>query len=338
MIKVSIICPVYNEENYIEQCVQTLLHQDVALNDIEIIFVDGRSSDKTREIIEEYSKEYPFIKLLDNPKRTVPFALNKAINHAKGKYIIRIDAHCKYPTNYISTLIKYAKKLDCDNIGAICRTLPADCKTKSLAIAIGMSHRFGVGNSYFRIGSQGIKKVDTVPFGCFKKSIFSKIGLFDLELTRNQDDEFNGRIINNGGSIYLVSDLIVDYYARNSLSKLFNMFYQYGLFKPLVNKKLGSPATLRQFVPLLFVLGLFLGGILSAMFSCIALIYFTVLALYGLLLTFYSTKEFFKHRKSLLFFYLPLVFIFIHTSYGLGYIKGIYKLIFNKSFQVQANR
>ncbi|HJD92276.1 glycosyltransferase family 2 protein [Bacteroides coprosuis] len=335
---ISIICPIYNEEKYIASCIQSMLNQDIPKENLEIFFIDGRSTDNTREIVESYSKKNPFIKLLDNPDKIVPPALNKAIKQAEGDYIIRIDAHCEYPTNYISTLLKYARELDCENIGAVCRTLPADSSTKSLAIAIGMSHKFGVGDSSFRVGSKGVRKVDTVPFGCFKRNIFDKIGLFDLDLTRNQDDEFNGRIIKNGGTIFLISDLVVDYYARDSFKKLFKMFYQYGLFKPLVNKKLGSPATIRQFFPLMFVLGIVLGGIMSFSIPYIYIPYCIVLSFYLILIMIIASKEALKYRRFGVLFYLPIVFFSMHISYGLGYLKGIYKVLFKKSFQVQTSR
>jgi GT2 family glycosyltransferase len=188
-----------------------------------------------------------------------------------------LDAHTEFPQNYFTNLINNAEKLGADNVGGVVKTLPADFTVKANAIAIALSHIFGVGNSHFRVGAKTIKEVDTVPFGCFRRDIFNKIGLFDVDLIRNQDDEFNGRIIKNKGKIFLIPQIVVKYYARDTIEKVFKMFYQYGLFKPLVNKKLGMPTTIRQFLPVLFVSGLFIGGILSIISKLFLIIYIVVI-------------------------------------------------------------
>lgn len=324
---VSIICPIYNEEKYIKECIESILNQNFPKERIEVLLIDGMSSDRTREIINKYCEEYSFIHLLDNPERAVSPALNIGINNSRGEFIIRLDAHAVYPKNYISTLIENAEKLNCENIGGVVNTLPADKSSKALAISKALSHSFGMGNSHFRIGAKEIKKVDTVPFGCFKRDVFNEIGLFDVDLTRNQDDEFNGRIIKNGGEIYLLPDLVIKYYARDTISKVSKMFYQYGLFKPLVNKKLGSPATARQFFPLLFVLGLILGPILGLVSKSFFAIYIAVLLLYLLIATVISTIEVVKQKNMKLLFFLPITFLVIHFSYGWGYLIGIIRFI-----------
>lgn len=332
---VSVICPIYNEEKYIDQCINSILHQDYPHDDLEVLFVDGMSLDKTRNIVLQYSNKYPFIKLLDNEQRIVPSAMNIGIRKAKGDIIIRLDAHAIYPSNYFSELVIYLNKLDADNVGGICRTLPCKETNISLAISIALSSGFGMGNSYFRIGIDKIRPVDTVPFGCFKKELFDRIGYFDEDLIRNQDDEFNGRIIKNGGKIYLLPHLIIDYFARDSILKTTKMFYQYGLFKPLVNSKLGSPATLRQFIPLLFVAGLVVGALLSLINSAIALFYFVIIVFYFVLAVLFALKD---GKKILLIPILIWVYFLIHVSYGVGYWTGLYKLIVRKSFVANINR
>lgn len=332
---ISIICPIYNEEKYIDSCINSILQQDYSKDDLEVLFVDGMSSDKTREIISGYSSKYPFIKVLDNPLRIVPPAMNIGIRAAKGDIIIRLDAHAIYPERYISELVSNLKNLSADNVGGVCRTLPVNNTIICRSIAIALSSSFGMGNSHFRVGVTEVRKVDTVPFGCFRKSLFDKIGLFDEELVRNQDDEFNGRIIKNGGAIYLLPHLVIDYYARDTVKKVSKMFYQYGLFKPLVNKKLGSPATVRQFFPMLFVAGCILGGILSFFSNVLFNIYLYVLIVYLLLAVIFSLKD---GRNILLVPALVYTYITIHISYGWGYWVGIFKLVFKKSFAVKANR
>lgn len=334
----SVICPIYNEEKYIEQCVESLLLQDYPQNDLEIIFVDGMSTDKTRDILAAYIAKYPFIKMIDNPEKIVPYAMNAGIKKSKGEIIIRLDGHVEYPTNYFSTLVTSLKELDADNVGALCETLPCGTSAQEIAIAEALSSSFGMGNSYFRIGCNEVKQVDTVPFGCFKREVFDKVGLYDNELVRNQDDELNGRIIKNGGKIYLIPSIVTKYYARDKVSKVSRMFYQYGMYKPLVNKKLGSPATIRQFFPLVFVIGLIFGAVLSCFNWIIAVMYASVLVLYLLLACYFTLKSVNKTGNLGLFFYQPLTYITIHTSYGWGYLAGIYKILLHKPFNAESNR
>ena len=336
---VSVICPIYNEEKYITKCIESVLEQDYPTEDLEILFVDGLSTDKTRKIVSDYAKRYNQIRLLDNPHRIVPYAMNIGIKAAKGDIIIRLDGHVEYPTNYISKCVHYLMTLpNAENVGGVCQTLPCNERNISQAIAIALSTGFGMGNSSFRIGSKEIRKVDTVPFGCFRKSLFERVGYYDYELVRNQDDELNGRIIKNGGTIYLIPEIKTKYFSRDKICKIRRMFYQYGLYKPLVNKKLGSPATARQFVPLLFLLGIVLGGILSAFSIYIMYIYFAVLALYLAIGLFIGCKYAVKYRRPMLTLLMPYVFANVHLSYGYGYLRGIYKILANKKFNVESNR
>lgn len=334
----SVIVPIYNEEKYIAKCIDSILEQDYPKDDLEILFVDGMSTDRTRSIISGYIEKYPFIKLLDNPKKIVPYAMNAGIKASKGEIIIRLDGHVEYPTNYFSALVKNLIELNADNVGALCETLPCGPSSKELAIAEALSSSFGMGNSYFRIGCNEVKDVDTVPFGCFKREVFDKVGLYDVELVRNQDDELNGRIINSGGKIYLIPSIVTKYYARDKISKVRKMFFQYGLYKPLVNKKLGKPATIRQFFPLLFVLGLILGLILCCVHWLIACMYLSVLMLYALLAFYFTAKSVRKTGNWGLFIYQPLTYLTVHLSYGWGYLVGIYKILLNKPFNAESNR
>lgn len=244
----------------------------------------------------------------------------------------------EYPANYFSALVKNLKELDADNVGALCETLPCGPSAKELAIAEALSSSFGMGNSYFRIGCDKVKQVDTVPFGCFKREVFDKVGLYDNELIRNQDDELNGRIVKNGGKIYLIPNIVTKYYARDKISKVRKMFYQYGLYKPLVNKKLGAPATIRQFFPLVFVLGLIFGAILSCLSWIIAVMYLSVIMLYLLLACYFTFKSVKKTGKISLFLYQPLTYLTVHVSYGWGYLVGIYKILMHKPFNAESNR
>ena len=336
--KVSVICPVFNEGKFIEACILSIIEQDYPQDSMEVLFVDGRSTDRTREIIQKYMEQYDFIELLDNPERIVPYALNRGLEAAKGEVIMRLDGHCTYPTNYISELVRYLYQLDADNVGGVWNTQPAKDTPMCQAIALASSHPFGVGGSMHKIGASKIIETDTVPFGCYKREVFDKTGPFDTDLVRNQDDEFNGRLLNLGGKIYLIPQVIINYTARDTLCKTRRMYYQYGLYKPLVNKKLGAPATVRQFFPLLFLLGVVLGGILSIFIPFILHIYTTVLLLYLFIGIVVGSMSAIRAHQPLIALLMPYVFFNIHMSYGIGYLVGIINVIGKRTAQVQPNR
>mgnify|MGYP002754093443 FL=1 len=220
----SVICPIYNEEKYIGQCVESILAQDYPKDDLEILFVDGMSTDDTRCIVVNYSNEYPFIKLFDNPKRIVPCAMNIGIKASKGDIIIRLDAHASYPTNYFSALIGRIVELDADNVGVVCKTDVLNKTPKTLAIREVLSNKFGVGNSVFRTGVDKVMKVDTVPFGCYRRDTFERFGMYDERLIRNQDFELNYRIRKGSGRIFIVPDSNCTYYARESFKKAWKLY------------------------------------------------------------------------------------------------------------------
>ena len=335
---VSIICPVFNEEKYIEACIVSILEQDYPKEAMEVLFIDGNSTDNSTGIIKRYTAQYSFLKLLNNPERIVPYALNKGLEAAKGEVIMRLDAHCTYPTNYISELVRYLYQLNADNVGGVWNTQPAKDTPICQAIAFASSHPFGVGGSMHKIGASKIMETDTVPFGCYKREIFDKTGLFDTDLVRNQDDEFNGRLLNLGGKIYLIPQVIINYTARDTLCKMRKMYYQYGLYKPLVNKKLGAPATVRQFFPILFLLGLTIGGVVCMIWPLLLHFYTSVLLLYLFIGIVVGSMGAIRAHQPLLALLMPYVFFNIHMSYGIGFLVGIFNVLGKKTAQVKPSR
>lgn len=333
MVRVSIICPVYNEAHYIDQCMASMLGQDFPQDQMEIIVVDGMSDDGTREKIKKWLS--PQVLLLDNPDRITPTALNIGIKQARGEIIMRIDAHADYPVNYVSALTTHLVELEADNVGGVCKTLPANNSSKARAIAAALGSLFGMGNSYFRIGASHNMAVDTVPFGCFRYELFERIGLFDVELIRNQDDEFNGRIIRSGGKIFLVPSVVVNYYARENLTKVGRMFFQYGLFKPLVNSKLGRPATIRQFFPPLFVLAIVIGAFLALLSSYFLCLYAAFWSLYLSAALWFS---FLTLRSPEVIPWMVPTFLTIHLNYGVGYWLGLFHLCLKQTSRVEVSR
>jgi glycosyltransferase involved in cell wall biosynthesis len=327
---VTVIIPSFNEERFIASLLDNIHDQDYPKDRLEVFIIDGLSNDRTRDIIEEYHQHHPYIQMFLNENRFVPFALNLGIKKSHGEVVIRMDAHSQYPENYISTLVKYLFELDAENVGGTWITKPANNSAKANSIAIAQSSVFGVGDSHFRIGIKGIRKVDTVPYGCFPKQLFEKIGLFDEQLLRNQDDEFNARIIENGGSIYLIPDVPITYFARSGIKTLVKMFYQYSFFKPLVNRKLKRPATIRQFIPPLFVLYLLFGWISVFISSTLFLFFIGSIGIYLLFNIVFTAKSTWDTGKWYLPLYLPWIFFLQHLTYGIGYLIGIINFVIIK--------
>ena len=323
----TIICPIYNEEKYIASCIESIIAQDYPKEDLEVLFVDGMSNDHTREIVLTSSKEYTHIHLLDNPHRIVPHALNIGIKNATGDIIVRIDAHASFPNNYISTLIHYLRTLpNAQNVGAPCVTKTLGTTDKAKAIVAVLSNPFGVGDSTFRLGVKDVQKVDTVPFGCWKKQTLEDIGLFDTRLIRNQDIELNKRILKSGGSIYLVPDTYCTYYARETYKSLAKNNYGNGKWNILTlyyTKEMRS-LSLRHFVPLLFLLSLLLPLLGMPLCPFLGLLSALSGVCYGLLISIISWQIAKKQHINL--FTVIATFITLHLSYGTGSLIGILTL------------
>ncbi len=330
---ISVIIPCRNEENFIKDCLDSIVQQDYQKDMMEVLVVDGMSDDTTADIVRTYEKKYTFIKLFSNPKKIVPTALNIGIKNALGDIIIRVDSHAIYPRNYFSTLVHYAKKLNADNVGGALITLPANNSRTAKSIAIVLSSPFGVGNARYRLDGKRKREyfeTDTVPFGCYKRNVFNRIGLYDEDLIRNQDNEFNERLKKAGGKIYIVPSLKIRYFARSNYKKLFKMLFQYGYFGPLVDLKLKRPTRIRRYIPTLFVLSITLPLLFAWISGDILLISLMVASIYFIMAILFAIKESCKRKQITLIPYVVLGFVVSHISYGLGYLKGIVDFVILK--------
>ena len=319
---VTVIVPCRNEAPYIGPCLDSILAGEYPEERVEVLVVDGRSDDGTVEIVRRYAERSRAIRLVHNPEGIAPTALNRAIRQATGEVIVRMDAHVIYPREYLRLLVEALLETGADNVGGRIATLPANDTATARAIAVGVSHPLGVGNSYFRIGTAERRWVDTVPFGCYRREVFDRIGLFDEELVRNQDDEFNFRLVARGGRILLLPDVVSQYYARPTLRQTSRMFYQYGYFKPLVARKVGRVMTLRQLVPALFVLSVALGGALAVWLAPARVALVLLLAAYLSVVLLCSARAVPRHGlrcAAVLAFVFPL----LHASYGIGFLHGL---------------
>ena len=316
--KVSLVIPVRNEENHIQTCIESILNQDFPIDKLEVIFIDGNSSDDTKKIINNYVEKYPdLIILFDNPQKTVPFAMNIGIKNSIGDYIIRLDAHSEYPNNYISDCIRTIENIEADNVGGLALT-----KGKGFignAFAKVLSSKFGVGNSGFRTNAKS-GYVDTVPFGAFKKETFEKYGYYDERLTRNQDYELNYRIRKMGGRIYLNSDISLTYFCRSTLSGILKQSYENGKWNIITSKLCPGTMSLRHFIPLMFTLSLIGLPILGFIHSLFNLILLFELILYFGITSIVSLKVAQNLKEMAM---LVLLFPLFHISYGLGSLVGL---------------
>ncbi|MBZ9577551.1 glycosyltransferase family 2 protein [Patescibacteria group bacterium] len=325
-ILVSVIIPCRNEEKFISKCLDSIIAQDFPKDKQEVLIIDGMSEDKTKEIIENYSKRFPYVKLLNNPTKFTPAGLNIGVKKSKGEVIIRMDAHAIYSRDYISKCLKYLEKYRVDNVGGIIKTIPKENKIIAKAIAFSLSHPFGAGASYFRIGSEKPRLVDTVFGGCYRKKVFDKIGFFNENLVRSQDMEFNLRLKRTGGKILLAPDIKSYYYPKATLWSFFVHNLKDGVWSVYLLRFVKMPLSLRHYIPLVFVLSLVVTGLLGIFLSIFFWIFLGITCLYIITAVYFSIKSAIVKREISYFFALPLVFTTRHIGYGLGSILGFIKL------------
>lgn len=324
--QVSVVIPVRNEHDYIRHCLDSVLSQDYPKDLLEILLCLGPSEDDTEAIIREYCQKDPRIHLLYNPKGTISCGLNIGIRAAKGPYIIRMDAHTEFASDYISACIRVSLRTGAANVGG--PTAVAGKSPIQRAVASAYSSSFALGG-----GKQHIENYegesDTVSYGTFLKSTAESVGLFDEHLILNEDDDYNFRIANAGGKIWISPEIKSCYYPRDSYKGLVKQYYGYGLWKPAVIAKHHKPARLSHLVPAAFVTFLTLGGISSLFSKHCRRLYTLILALYLALDVKASfAKEYRKTPDGIMHnLRLILIHFLLHVSYGTGFIHGIIRFM-----------
>jgi glycosyltransferase involved in cell wall biosynthesis len=327
-VRVSVTIPCRNEVNYIARCLDSIVQCTYNKALLGVFVSDGQSTDGTREIINTYAGRYPFIHLLDNVNKTTPYALNLGLKQEGYHVKMILGAHAEIAPDYITNAVELLQEHpDVGCVGGVLENAYED--NKSAAIGAAMSSPFGVGNAHFRTGTKA-GFVDTVAFGAYTKEVVDKIGLFDESLARNQDDEYNYRVLMAGAKIYLSPTIKSKYYVRASFSKLFKQYYQYGYWKVYVNKKHRTITTFRQLIPVLFVLYLLSGVlVLPTGSDMIAGLYLSFLLLYPIVAFLFAIKQV---KRITEVFHVIRTFFILHTAYGLGYLEGIIRFVLlNKS-------
>jgi len=320
MTTVSFVMPVRNEEEYIRASLQSLVEQSYPASECEVIVVDGRSSDRTREIIEEIRERNPQVRCLDNPAGIVPTAMNIGIRAARGEVIIRADGHNVYPQDYAANCVKYLTETGADNVGGPWVTLAAGENFSARLVAAVLSSPFGVGNSKFRTGrEEGF--VDTVPFGAFRREVFDRVGMYNEKLVRNQDNELNARIREAGGRIYLTRTLTTHYHpVKNFLSLLKYAFRtsQWHMFTLRENEKSMGWRHLAPATFLVLLLALLVASSESAMGRALFL---------GMLSAYVLSGFYFSLRANIggnwdVAMVQPFATFCFHVAYGAGTLIG----------------
>ncbi len=315
---VSIVIPCRNERVYIAPCIQSILDSRYPNELLEILVCDGMSDDGTREIIQSFESKSN-VRILNNTDRTTPHALNLGISSSKSDIVIILGAHAEIHPDYVRLCVETLEKQpEAGCVGGLLETVSEDIRTA--AIAKAMSSTFGVGNAHFRTGANE-GWVDTVAFGAYRREVFDKSGLFDEVLVRNQDDEFNYRILQDGFKIYLQPAIQAKYFVRSSFQKLFKQYRQYGYWKVYVNRKHGAVTTIRQLAPPLFVL--FLLSVIPAwlLHPYLGIAHASLLVIY-MIASFRSAAKQSENFNELL--RICLAYYTLHFSYGLGYLEGFF--------------
>jgi len=323
---VSVIAPCRNEARFIEKVIRTILENDYPSDLLEVLVVDGMSTDGTRDIVKKLCEQDGRIRLLDNPQKIVPSAMNIGIKAARGEYIARIDCHSTYESSYLRKCISLARRTGADNAGGYWAILPGADTSVAKTIAVAAGTRFGVGNSVHRTGGTE-QETDTVAFGTFRKEIFEKIGLYDERLVRNQDMELNYRIRQAGGRIIISPEIKVGYYSRATYRGLWQQSFNSGLWNPYtVWLAAGRGLSWRHFVPMFFVLGLITLTIGSFFWWPVKWMLLICTLLYISVATFFSAKHARQKKVSPILIFCS--YMIMHIGYGLGSVWAIITIPF----------
>jgi glycosyltransferase involved in cell wall biosynthesis len=329
---VSAIIPCRNEKRFIRPCLDSVLAGDYPHELMEVLVVDGMSSDGTREIVREYCASFPVVRMLDNPGKTTPRAMNTGIRAASGEVIIKMDAHSVYDRAYVSSCVRYLVESGADNIGGVLTPAFTGDTLVTRMIAAVLSSRFGVGNSGFRTGTSAPREADTAAFGCYRRDVFERIGMFNELLSRGQDMELNLRLKQAGGKIILHPGIRAQYYPPQGLAPFIRHSFRNGLWAILpFGLSDVVPVSLRHLVPLFFVSALLLCAAAAAVCCVIPLL--LIVIPYLIFALFFSALAAVKQRDLRLFLLLPAFFLVFHSAYGLGSLSGVIHSLGNRRFR-----
>lgn len=331
--KVSIIIPCYNEEKKIADCLDSIVANQYPKDKLEALVVDGFSTDRTREILNNYTARFPFIKMLDNPRRITPIAMNIGIKQAEGEIIYIVGSHSTVGNDFLFKTVTYLKEYDADCVGGRSVVSPSEDTLVASAISAAFLSSFGRGNATYMGTFDKPMYVDTVSRPCYKKEVFEKIGYFNEKLIRGQDLELNLRLKKAGGKILLVPDIVSYYYPKPSIVSFFKHNFNDGYWVTLPIKFGVKAFSFRHLVPAGFVAAFIGLAILSFLNPAGVWLLMLLAAVYLIASLYFSLKTAISKKNIKLFFLMPLAFACRHFGWGLGSLWGFLKLLdFSRPF------
>lgn len=324
---VSVIVPCYNEERFIRQTLENLVKQYPS-ESYEIIVVDGMSDDSTREVVEQFQNSHPesSIRLVLNAERSIPKSLNLGIEQAAGEIIARMDAHAFPSSRYIRRCVEVLSNGDAEVVGMPCLVQPGASTTTARAIALAVSHPFGIGDARYRLNGDHDQQeaVDTVAFACFRKSLWQRLGGYDESLLTNEDYDFNYRSRLHGDRVILDRTEHCNYFARESVGQLSAQYRRYGKWKARMIRLHPRSIRLRHLVAPAFVLAIVLLAALGLWRSEAWLVLAAGLTLYFSLAAVFAVHASTKAKETVgVTFVLPMVFLVTHLSWGASFLVGL---------------
>lgn len=324
--RVSIIVPCYNERATIGVLLEALAQQDFPKEDMEVLVVDGGSTDGTLEVVKDYQRRVPYtLRLIPNPRRIIPAALNQGIAHARGRVLLRLDAHCRPQDDYVRLCLEVLERVPrVGNVGGVWLIRPSRPRSWiSRSIARALSHPLGMGDSPYRRLTRPPGPVDTVPFGTFPREVFDDVGLFDETLLTNEDYEFNIRLRKKGWVVWLDPRIRCIYFARPTFRALARQYARYGYWKARVVVRYPESLRWRQGVAPLFVLLLLVGALLSPVWTWTRLLLALQLGVYGIALVGAALMEAVRHRDPGLLVGMPIAMSIMHLVWGGAFWIGL---------------
>jgi succinoglycan biosynthesis protein ExoA len=324
MPKVTVVIPAYNEEATIRLLLEAIYGQTYPRREIQVVVADGMSTDATRPVIHRFCEEKPDLEVLivDNPKRVIPSALNRAIENARGEIIIRLDAHSIPYPDYIEQCVKAIEDGYGDNVGGIWEIKPGSESWQARSISLAAAHPLGVGDARYRVGGQA-KIVETVPFGAFRKTLVEKVGWYNENLLTNEDYEFNVRIAKAGGKIWFDPAIRSIYFARATFGELARQYWRYGFWKGKMVQRFPETLRWRQFLPPVFVCSLVFLFVVSWFFPLARWIFVAEAGLYIFILLLAGIKVAVSLRDWRLVLGIPIAISTMHLSWGTSFIWSL---------------
>lgn len=332
MIPVSVIVPCYNEQDTIGLLLEAVSRQTYPLASIEVIISDGLSTDQTLQVIASFQNSNPQlrVRIVENPRRSIPSALNRAIEAAQGEILVRLDAHSVPQADYVERCVAALEGGLGDNVGGVWDIRPGGQGWMARSIAAAASNRLAVGDARYRYTTEP-GAVDTVPFGAFRKSLVEQVGYFDETLLTNEDYEFNARIRQKQGTIWLDPAIRSVYFARDDLGKLARQYWRYGYWKQKMLRRYPQTLRWRQVLPPAFILNLASFFILSFFSRLVLWLTLAEILVYAGALCLAGIYTALKRRDAALAAGVPAAIAVMHFSWGAGLWGGLLQDRFMKA-------